>query len=94
MHPVKVNPHGGGDILLERFREVGDFPVVPGRALVAEAPALVVLAQEVDEGVHVQAGGGGAHAEHHAEGKERNYGFGSATYNRSIVSVNSLNECQ
>ena len=41
-------------------------PGVPQQTLVTEAPAVFVLAQHVDEGVHVEPGLVGPDAEHHA----------------------------
>lgn len=41
-------------------------PAIPQQSLVTQAPTVLVLAQHVHEGVHVEPGLLGADAEHHA----------------------------
>ena len=43
---------------------------MPQKSFVRQSPALVVLAEQVQEGVGVQAGVLGAHAEHHARAED------------------------
>lgn len=49
---------------------MGPAAAVPEQPLVGEAPAVLVLAEEVGEGVGVEAGALGAHAEHHARAED------------------------
>jgi len=75
-HAVKVEPDGGGDVLLEALDVLLVAAGVPEEALVAEAPAGLVLAQHVHEGVHVEAGLLGPDPEHHARPEDPGGGGG------------------
>ena len=48
-HPVKVEPDGGGNVLLKTLDVLLVAAAVPEEALVAEAPAGLVLTQHVDK---------------------------------------------
>jgi len=64
-HPVEVEADRGGDVLAERL-DVGLVPgAVPQQPLVAEPPAVLVLAQHVHKRVHMEPRLLGANAKHH-----------------------------
>ena len=65
-YPVEVEADGGGDVLSECLNVLFMPASVPQEALVTQSPAVLVLPQHVDEGVHVEPGLLGADPEHHA----------------------------
>jgi hypothetical protein len=70
---VEEDSNSRRDVFPERFCILSMLAGMPEESLVRKAPTLIVLAQHVDEGVHVQAGLLRAHAEHHAEVEENKY---------------------
>ena len=63
--PVEEDTQRGGLVLSEALRVLAPSTVVPDQSLMRESPALVVLAEKVDEGVSVQSGVLCPDPEHH-----------------------------
>ena len=64
--PVKVKSDGGGDVFSECLYVLFMPTGVPQQSFMTQSPAVLILPQHVDEGVHVKARLLGANTEHHA----------------------------